>query len=84
VSKSTATRQLSETDLFSFKAMDAVQILGELQNFLETRISTNEHELKTVQEDTILNVHLVGQGLAYREMRCFLEHRIKSHKEDEK
>ena len=64
--------------------MDTTQILGELQNFLETRISTNEHELKIVQEDAILNVHLVGQGLAYREMRCFLEHRIKSYKENKK
>lgn len=64
--------------------MDTVQILGELQNFLETRISTNEHELAIVQGDAVLNVHLVGQGLAYREMRCFLEHRIKSYKEAEK
>lgn len=64
--------------------MDAVQILGELQNFLETRISTNEHELKIVKEDPILNVHLVGKGFAYREVRCFLEHRIKSCKEEKK
>lgn len=64
--------------------MDATNILGELQNFLETRISTNEHEIKVAQEDLMLNVHLVGQGFAYREMRCFLEHRIKSYKEAEK
>jgi len=64
--------------------MDAVQILEKLQNFLETRISTNEHELKTVQEDAILNVYLVGQGFVYREMRCLLEHYLKSHKEAEK
>lgn len=63
--------------------MDAVQILGELQNFLETRISTNEHELKTTKEDAILNLYLVGQGLAYREMRCLLEHHLKSIKEYE-
>ena len=65
--------------------MDAVQVLGELQNFLETRISTNEHELKTTKEDPMLNVHLVGQGLAYREVRCFLDHCInKSRKEEKK
>lgn len=64
--------------------MDAVQVLGELQNFLETRISTNEHELKTTKEDLMLNVHLVGQGLAYREVRCILDYYIKFHKEDKK
>lgn len=62
--------------------MDALQILEELQNFLETRISTNEHELKATKEDAILNIHLVGQGFAYREMRCLLEHHLKSLKED--
>lgn len=67
------------------KKMNTVeQIIGELQNFLDTRISFNEHELKTVQEDAILNVHLVGQGFAYREVRNFLEYRLRSIKESEK
>lgn len=64
--------------------MDTTNILGELQNFLNTRIATNEHQLQKTTEDPILNVHLVGEGLAYREVRCFLEHRIKSIEKDKK
>ena len=64
--------------------MDTTQILEALQNFLDNRICATERQIKSTQEDPILNVHLVGQGLAYREVRCFLEHSIKSMKEDKK
>lgn len=60
------------------------QILGELQNFLEVHISAIENQAKKAAEDPILNVHLVGKAFAYREVRCFLEHCLKSLKEDEK
>ena len=63
--------------------MDAIQIFEALRNFLDTKIDANERKTKNAVEDPMLNTYLVGQGLAYREVRCFLNH-IKSPKEDEK
>ena len=54
--------------------MDTRMLFDKLSEFLNSRISSSEAQMKTTSDDPVINVHLVGQSLAYRETLCFLLH----------